>query len=171
MLRRQPKQNDQSRTSPPATAHLHSSPLHPPPPPAHPALMVKCDFRWKTRSSPVSCRHSCSGLTYNLMPRILYHRGGKKTKQRTKKQKQKASFHSPSIRDGLIAAEWKPSSCMPTMVRTGSVEPWRIVRSGADTLQTRVAFRSIFTSRHETLASRQPIGWAWMKMFLFHFCV
>lgn len=32
--------------------------------------------------------------------------------------------------------EWK---------RTGSVEPWRIVRSGADTLRTRGAFRSIFT--------------------------
>ena len=43
------------------------------------------------------------------MPRILYHT--EKTKQNKTKQK---TFHSLYIRNGLSAAEWKRSSCMPT---------------------------------------------------------
>lgn len=101
MLRRQPKQNDQSRTSLSPLPQLQptSTPRSPPPPPpAHPALMVKSDFRWKTRSSPVSCRHSCCGLMCNLMPRILYHGGEGQQKNKGQKNKTKGlvpfSIHS-----------------------------------------------------------------------------
>lgn len=47
-------------------------------------LMVKSDFKWKTRNSPVRRRQLWFGLMCNLMPRILYHTEKTKNKNKTK---------------------------------------------------------------------------------------